>query len=122
EIHRADIKTPTGIYIEVQHSSMTDAERISRENFYRNLIWIIDGRRFRKNFDIFHALPDPKSEVASDIVWFKATRPMIGAANGVFFRLSEARQAFPDVDFTKVTLSREHLYQVHSIREIQADI
>ena len=37
EIHRADIKTPTGIYIEVQHSSMTDVERISRETFYRNL-------------------------------------------------------------------------------------
>jgi hypothetical protein len=27
EIHRADIKTPTGIYIEIQHSSMTDAKR-----------------------------------------------------------------------------------------------
>jgi competence protein CoiA len=35
EIHRADIKTPTGIYIEVQHSSMTDAERLSRESFLR---------------------------------------------------------------------------------------
>lgn len=33
EIHRADIMTATGIYIEVQHSAMTDAERISREAF-----------------------------------------------------------------------------------------
>ena len=38
EIHRADIMTATGIYIEVQHSAMTDAERISREAFYKNLI------------------------------------------------------------------------------------
>jgi competence protein CoiA len=36
EIHRADIKTPTGIVIEIQHSSMTDAERIFREEFYQN--------------------------------------------------------------------------------------
>lgn len=40
EIHRADIKTPTGIVIEIQHSSMTDAERISREEFYQNLVWV----------------------------------------------------------------------------------
>ncbi|WP_287302509.1 hypothetical protein [Mesorhizobium sp.] len=32
EIHRADIKTPSGIVIEVQHSAMT-AERLSREAF-----------------------------------------------------------------------------------------
>ena len=31
EIHRADIKTPTGIVIEVQHSAMTDTGRLSRE-------------------------------------------------------------------------------------------
>lgn len=122
EIHKADIKTQTGIYIEVQHSAMTDAERISREDFYRNLIWIIDGRGFRKNFDIFHALPDPNSEVASDVVWSKATRHKQGAANGLFFRLSEARQLFPDRHFTKATLDGEYLFQIHGIREIQADI
>jgi len=119
EIHRADIKTPTGIYIEVQHSAMTDAERISREDFYRNLIWIIDGRGFRKNFDIFHALPDPNSEVASDIVWSKATRQMQGGANGLFFRLSEARQSFPNRHFTKATLNGG---RVHGIHEIRADV
>jgi hypothetical protein len=43
EIHRADIKTPSGIVIEVQHSAMTDAERLSREAFYENLVWVVDG-------------------------------------------------------------------------------
>jgi competence protein CoiA len=62
EVHRADIKTSTGIVIEVQHSSITDAERLSRESFYGNLVWIVDGKAFRKNFDIFHVLPDPTSE------------------------------------------------------------
>jgi len=37
EIHRADVKTTTGIVIEFQHSAMTDQERLSREQFYKNL-------------------------------------------------------------------------------------
>lgn len=89
EIHRADIKTPTGIYIEVQHSSMTDAERISRETFYQNLIWVIDGRSFQNNFDLYHILPDPKSKMAADLVWFPAQRGMEGANEGLFWRRSE---------------------------------
>lgn len=102
EIHRADIKTPTGIYIEVQHSSMTDAERESREAFYQNLVWVIDGTPFRKNFDIYHMLPDPASELARDLVWAKAARHMAGANCGIFFRVSANQEHYPGV--TKATL------------------
>ena len=69
EIHRADIKTPTGIVIEVQHSTMTDAERESRESFYGNLLWILDGSPFKKSFHLGCMLPDPDSEGVEDIVW-----------------------------------------------------
>jgi hypothetical protein len=89
EIHRADIKTKSGIYIEVQHSGMTDVERLARETFYGNLVWVVDGRGFIANFDIYHMLPDPNSEAAKDLRWFKATRPMRGAAAGMFWRPSE---------------------------------
>jgi competence protein CoiA len=89
EIHRADVVTQTGIVIEFQHSAMTDSERLARETFYQNLIWIVDGRGFRKNFYICHHLPHPQSEVARDIRWFKVTRPMHGAARGAFWRPSE---------------------------------
>ncbi len=103
EIHRADIKTPTGIYIEVQHSStMTDAERASREAFYQNLVWVVDGRPFRRNFDIYHMLPDPTSELAGDLVWAKAQRHMEGANHGMFFRVSTNQKHDPGV--TKATL------------------
>ncbi|QDV54611.1 competence protein CoiA [Rosistilla oblonga] len=95
EIHRADIKTLTGIVIEVQHSSMTDAERISREQFYKNLVWVVDGSGFKKNFDIYHLLPKPDSELAADIVWVKAKRQLDGANRGMFFRVSEARKENP---------------------------
>jgi hypothetical protein len=115
EIHRADIRTHTGIYIEVQHSSMTDPERLSREAFYGNLVWVLDGSCFRDNFDIFHCLPDPNSELARDLVWFKATRGMIGAARGMFFRLSE------NPGETKTNRSGD-LVRVHGIREIEEQV
>jgi hypothetical protein len=96
EVHRADIVTSTGIVIEVQHSPMNDAERISREAFYKNLVWVIDGRGFRHNFDIYHLLPHPSSQLAQRIVWFKATRQMKGAARGLFMRLPEGFRKSPE--------------------------
>jgi len=113
EIHRADIKTPTGIYIEVQHSSMTDAERLSREMFYKNLVWVLDGSSFKQNFDIYHCLPDPASELARELVWAKATRQMGGAARGLFFRVSE------NPGETKATLRGG---RIRGIREIEDEV
>ncbi len=115
EIHRADIKTPTGIVIEIQHSSMTDSERTSREEFYQNLVWVIDGSGFRENFDIYHMLPNPDSELAQDLVWAKAERHMHGANRGIFFRISEARKDDPAI--TKATLYGGEVHGIHEIEE-----
>ncbi len=115
EIHRADIKTPTGIIIEVQHSNITDLERISREEFYKNLIWIIDGAPFKKNFDIYHLLPDPQSEIAKDIVWVKAKRHQHGANNGIFFKLSELRENNPFATKSMVSWGQYHF--MHEIAD-----
>lgn len=108
ELHRADIKTPTGIVIEIQHSSMTDAERISREKFYGNLVWVLDGSTFKNNFALLHFLPDPASELAQDVVWYKARRGQ-GTANGMFYRRSENEPGATMV-------------LVHSIQDIQEEI
>lgn len=89
EVHGADIVTPTGIVIEIQHSSMTEAERGSRENFYGNLVWVLDGRGFADRFDVYHLLPDPTSDLAKDLIWIKATRRLEGAVRGLFFRRSD---------------------------------
>lgn len=113
EIHRADVLTPTGIYIEVQHSKISDRERLSREQFYQNLVWIVDGRGFQDRFDIYHMLPDPTSGLAKDLVWFKAKRGLLGANDGMFWRRSE--------NPGRVAGSRD-LIMVHSLREIEADL
>lgn len=115
EIHRAAIRTPTGIYIEIHHSSMTDTERLSRELFYKNLIWIVDGRGFKNNFDIYHLLPDPKTEISKDIVWSKARRHMDGANSGIFLRLSD------NTGKTKATLNSGRIYSLSSIQSIVED-
>ena len=123
EIHRADVKTPTGIYIEIQHSAMSDAECKARETFYGNLLWIIDGRGFRKNFDVYHELPHPNSVVASNLVWYKARRRMWGSTGGQFYRLSETQRSHPDTVVTKSTAaSFDTLVEVHSFYEIQSEV
>lgn len=48
EKHIADVKTDQGWVIELQHSYIKPAERRSREAFYGNMVWVVDGLR-RKN-------------------------------------------------------------------------
>lgn len=45
EKHISDVKTNEGWFIEFQHSQIKAAERRSREDFYKKLIWIVDGKR-----------------------------------------------------------------------------
>ena len=103
DVHRADIKTTTGIVIEVQHSTITDWERESREEFYGNLIWILDGRSFRNSFHLGWMLPDPKANGFEDAVWFRqpqnaARRSMNSADTATpFWRISEERKHYPDL-------------------------
>lgn len=48
--HRADIVGHKGVVIELQHSSLSPSEVREREEFYKNLIWIIDASEFADNF------------------------------------------------------------------------
>ena len=43
EKHIADVQTEDGWFIEFQHSRIKPEERDSREEFYKKLIWVIDG-------------------------------------------------------------------------------
>lgn len=45
ERHIADVKTPHGFVVEFQHSALSGEERRSREDFYQDMIWIVDGDR-----------------------------------------------------------------------------
>ena len=48
EVHIADIKTPKGLVVEFQHSAIKPEERLSREKYHKNIIWVVDGKRNKK--------------------------------------------------------------------------
>lgn len=57
EKHIADVKTDQGWIIEFQHSYLTPGERLSRDSFYRKLVWVVDGnRRLRDKKSFMKAL------------------------------------------------------------------
>lgn len=53
EKHIADIRTDQGIAIEFQHSHLSPHERRAREQFYGDLIWVVDGTRLKRDLPRF---------------------------------------------------------------------
>ncbi len=53
EKHIADIKTDQGWIIEFQHSYLKPEERKSRNDFYKKLVWVVDGKRLKRDWPQF---------------------------------------------------------------------
>ena len=53
EIHIADIKTPDELVVEFQHSAISPTDRVAREQFYENMIWVVDGSINKNNYKRF---------------------------------------------------------------------
>ncbi|UKE57726.1 competence protein CoiA [Xanthomonas translucens] len=105
EIHRCDVKTQSGIYVEIQHSAMTDAERQSREDFYQNMVWIIDGTKFAKKFTIHHILPDPSLEWAKNLDWYPVEHPSHrGTSRGMYVKRALVGEDRETHDYSKMGL------------------
>ena len=73
EKHIADVKTNNGVVIEFQNSPMNIGELESRESFYGNMIWIINGYKFKSRFFIYDKLPKPDSIIFKDYIFQKRT-------------------------------------------------
>jgi len=57
EKHIADVKTKSGVVLEFQHSFLRRDERESREMFYSNMVWVVNGlRRVRDRSGFFESL------------------------------------------------------------------
>lgn len=65
---------------------MPPDELAAREEFYAEMIWIVNGQQFNNSFFILDRLPDPDADFAQYIVFFPLTVEMRGRA---FWRLSE---------------------------------
>lgn len=53
EKHIADVKTAEGWVLEFQHSYIKPNERRSREGFYSNLAWVVNGMRRKRDLQGF---------------------------------------------------------------------
>lgn len=53
EKHIADIKTDKGFVIEFQYSPIKADEIKSREDFYKNMVWVVDGTRLPRDYQRF---------------------------------------------------------------------
>lgn len=50
--HRADIVSPGGVVIELQHSAIDIDEAWEREQFYGRMVWLFDARSFFQNVGV----------------------------------------------------------------------
>jgi hypothetical protein len=58
--HRADVKTESETVLEFQYSPLSEAERVSREEFYTRLVWVVCAyRRLRDRKKFFASLSGP---------------------------------------------------------------
>jgi len=46
-VHRADVRLSNGLVIEFQHSPISPQEMREREEFYGNMIWVFDARKYQ---------------------------------------------------------------------------
>jgi len=106
EKHIADIKTNKGLIIELQNSPISSEELMSREVFYKNLIWVINGHTFKNNFHFLDKLPNPQAAFFQDIAFIGRKKDHLGK---LYYRYSEN-----DENATMVLL--------HPVAEIENEI
>jgi competence protein CoiA len=70
EKHQADVLLPDLRVIEVQNSPMSLGELRSRESFYGDMIWIVNGRKFIDQFFIQARIPPPEWSEAHGLFGF----------------------------------------------------
>ena len=110
--HIADVKTQTGFVVEIQHSPISTAEVQSRENFYQDMIWLVDARDLAGDF----ALGTTSSLVCCSpllygIVWSgrsKLLEKWSESGVPVFFDTSSSTSEI-DVDIGRLWLPRSNL-------------
>jgi len=106
EKHISDVKTATGLIIEFQNSPISSEELKQREAFYKSIVWIINGEKFKRNFHILHGLPDPKSYLVEDIIF----HPRKHHHHGKLFHRKSENPGNPS------------MVRLHGIHEIQEEI
>ena len=71
--HRADIVSPAGVVVELQHSHLSRARIAERESEYKRMVWLFDAREARSADPkrlVFYTPPDrPKEDRYRAVKW-----------------------------------------------------
>jgi competence protein CoiA len=106
--HVADVRTPSGMVLEFQNSTMPPEELHAREKFYGKMLWIVNGAPFISQFFILGRIPSTEVEWTGDIVFLPQRRDRRGRC---FWRKSENPGYKPG-----------DMFLVHGVDEIQNEI
>jgi hypothetical protein len=71
EYHRADIHTKDGVTLEFQNSPLSVEEFNQRNSFYKKLIWVVNGLKFKGNFTLDRHIPNPADPLMKDFEMFE---------------------------------------------------
>ncbi|WP_319544304.1 hypothetical protein [Ruegeria conchae] len=83
EKHIADVYTLAGLTLEIQHSHLDPKERRAREDFCKNMLWVVDGSRL-------------KGDRKKILGWREALTEIVqGSKRTNLFLLSDANELFP---------------------------
>ena len=94
ERHRADIVNQNGLVIELQNSPISISEIHERELFYKNMIWLFNGRKSRI---IVHKNPHASYGWPNDcklIVWKNIKKTLLHARKRIFIDLGNENILF----------------------------
>ena len=86
EKHIADVKNKNGFVLEFQHSPMSSDELASREQFYGEMAWVVNAKRFAANIEFRARLPNPQLPASLDM---RVRRIENSQEDFLFYRLSE---------------------------------
>ena len=107
EYHRADVHNKNGVTIEFQNSPLTIEELNSRNEFYKRIIWVVNGKKF-KGFEITHNIPDPNCDMLQE--W-----DFLHGRHLAFASKSDAKKSMVRLyslncpELRELTLSQSHL-------------
>ncbi|AVH45661.1 competence protein CoiA [Agrobacterium tumefaciens] len=91
EKHIADVRNEAGLVIEFQRSAISREERMAREAFYPNMIWVVDGTRLKNDIPRFmRGTSDLRGAVRPGYFMTRwpnecFPKPWIGSSKPVFF-------------------------------------
>jgi hypothetical protein len=113
EKHIADVKTERGVVLEFQHSNLPRGERESRENFYKQMVWIVDGlRRVKDRSQFFASVRVDRVAIPKPLTFSFALnegallRDWAGSRVPVFFDFGDLGEPGDAIPFTRPVLWR----------------